>query len=300
MFNRAALARRVFDTIRAARPPRLYLAVDGPRATKPSDTQGCDECHALAEMVDWPCEVYTLFHKQNLGSKIAVPKAISWFFDNEEQGIILEDDCLPSDSFYSYCDELLEKHKRDENVMVIAGTNFNISAMHTNFRYYYSNYSITWGWATWRRAWKNEWPDRIPADASAYGFLRSTDIGSRIMVTIYWWLIAKFARRYNNWDYKWTFACFRKRGLCCIPSANLISNIGFGPDAVNTWNESDKRANLPVYRVLRSIVSPASVAADWRVDKLLEEKCYQIGILANIRLVVVLLFPRLKTLRRRR
>ena len=106
VFNRPVTTQQVFEAIAAARPPRLYVAADGPRAGRPGETELCAEVRRIATAVDWPCEVRTLFREENLGCRRAVSGGINWFFEQEEEGIIIEDDVLPVPSFFDYCDEL--------------------------------------------------------------------------------------------------------------------------------------------------------------------------------------------------
>ena len=115
---------RVFEAVRSARPPRLYLATDGPRAGREDDVANVLKVRSLVEKVDWPCEVKTLFRENNLGCRAAMSGAIDWFFENEESGIILEDDCLPGMDFFRFCEELLDRYRDDERIMMIGGTNF--------------------------------------------------------------------------------------------------------------------------------------------------------------------------------
>lgn len=154
VFNRPEPTARVFEAIRYARPPRLYVAADGPRVQREGEGELVRRVRQIATTVDWPCSVYTLFREHNLGCKRAVSEAISWFFENEEQGIILEDDCLPNPDFFSFCDVLLERYKDDPRVWMITGNNFQDGQKRGNGSYYFSRYSHIWGWATWRRAWR--------------------------------------------------------------------------------------------------------------------------------------------------
>ena len=121
IFNRPDTTKQVFSAIQKARPPRLYVAADGPRSENPSEATSCELVRSIALNVDWECEVKTLFRDQNLGCRLAVSQAICWFFANEPEGIILEDDCLPSQSFFWFCHELLEEFRYDKQVVAICG-----------------------------------------------------------------------------------------------------------------------------------------------------------------------------------
>ena len=154
IFNRPETTEIVFSVIRKAEPPRLYVAADGPRPDYPNDAESCEIVRAIATDVNWDCKVKTLFRDQNLGCKLAASKAIDWFFEQELEGIILEDDCLPDQSFFWFCQELLGKYRDDTRIMHIGGTNFQFGKERTKYSYYFSRYAHVWGWASWRRAWK--------------------------------------------------------------------------------------------------------------------------------------------------
>ena len=153
VFNRPETTRRVFEAIRTAKPSRLYIAADGPRLEREGERANCEEVRKIALEVDWECDVKTLFRDENLGCKRAVSEGISWFFEHEDEGIILEDDCLPDRSFFSFCKDLLERYRHDTRIMVISGVNFQQGRKRTEYSYYFSIYPHCWGWATWRSAW---------------------------------------------------------------------------------------------------------------------------------------------------
>jgi hypothetical protein len=149
VFNRPDTTSQVFEAIRKARPPKLYVAADGPRLDREGELEKCAQVRAIATAIDWPCELHTLFRDLNQGCKIAVSTAITWFFEHEEQGIILEDDCLPSQSFFLFCQEMLNHYKNDTRVWHVAGVYpFATDSRDCN-AYCFSEYSPIWGWATW-------------------------------------------------------------------------------------------------------------------------------------------------------
>src|SRR4051812_29566436 len=155
IFNRPETTRQVFEAIRTAKPSRLYIAADGPRKNKPGEDQKCQEAREIVKAVDWDCEVKTLFSKENLNCGRGPATAFTWFFEHEEEGIILEDDCLPTQSFFRFCQELLERYRYDYRVMHIGGNNFlNGWQRDQDYSYYFSLSGHIWGWATWRRAWQ--------------------------------------------------------------------------------------------------------------------------------------------------
>jgi len=246
IFNRPETTARVFEKIREARPPRLYIAADGPRPSKQSESELCQKTRAAVGPIDWPCEVKTLFRDQNLGCKEAVASALDWFFGHEEEGVILEDDCLPSPSFFTFCDTLLEYYRTDSRVRHICGCNFQFGQQRGPASYYFSRLTHVWGWASWRRAWhdydknlSNFTPDEI---ANAL-----TNIFDDPFIAERWHHIASELRngRINTWDYQLALINLLQNGLCIIPNSNLITNIGFGPEATHTANGAARYANIP-------------------------------------------------------
>ena len=153
VFNRPEVTARVFEMIRKIKPEKLFIAADGPRDTINNEYENTLLVRKIVENIDWPCLINKRYSEKNLGCKIAVSSAITWFFDNVEEGIILEDDCLPNLSFFYFCRDLLERYKNTDRVKVISGTNFLSTHDKAKYDYYFSNFPQIWGWATWKRAW---------------------------------------------------------------------------------------------------------------------------------------------------
>jgi hypothetical protein len=235
IFNRPKTTQRVFDVIRQAKPPLLFVAADGPRNDRPCDVGRCEKTRQVIETVDWECEVVTLYREKNLGCRKAVSSAIDWFFENVKEGIVLEDDCLPSLSFFFYCQELLEHYRDDMRVMQICGSNVLNKWDRNGRSYFFSNYGPVWGWASWRRAW-----DYYDVDMKLWSEIREKKIyedfclSSQEAVYRLDLYDMVFSGRIDTWDYQWGFAKMLRSGLSIIPADNLISNIGFGPDATHT------------------------------------------------------------------
>lgn len=267
VFNRPTTTRRVFEAIRMARPSRLYIAADGPRPNRAGEAERCAEARRIATSVDWPCEVKTLFRESNLGCKMAVSGAISWFFEHEEEGVILEDDCLPHPDFFRFCDELLERCADDERVAVITGNNFQDGQKRGDATYYFSKYNHCWGWATWRRAWKHYQGDIPfwPAWRTSSEWLRLTpDPVERR----YWGKIFEQVRanKIDAWAYPWTASVWFTGGLTATPNVNLVSNIGFGPESTHTASANSPLAKMATY-ALGDITHPRSVVQDIAADR---------------------------------
>lgn len=237
VFNRPEVTAQVFEAIRQARPPRLYVAADGSRSNRPDEAELCSEVRRIATNVDWPCEVKTLFRENNLGCKVGVSSGISWFFDNEEEGIIIEDDCLPSQSFFVFCEALLEKYRHDERVWQICGSAFvaELTSLERDTSYLFSKYGPIWGWASWQRAWKHydpelsNWPQMLQPHwiNSAYG--DTNEIKARLVLGK-----KLYRNEIDTWDYQWGFVKNYQNALSIVPTRNLVVNIGFGLDATHT------------------------------------------------------------------
>ena len=243
IFKRQDTTQRVFERIREARPPKLYIAADGPRPDKEGEAEQCAATRKVVEDVDWPCEVYHLYREKNLGCGAGVSGANTWFFEHEEEGIILEDDILPHLDFFRYCDEMLEKYRDNSKIKCVCGSNAFYDEVNYPYSYYFSHYMMVWGWATWKRTW-NEY-DKSLNSIHRNTFAKKVNAlpvkkGSK-MKALEIYDIMTSDNPIDTWDYQLTFSIWYHDGLTIIPINNLCKNIGFGhPDAVHTLSESDK------------------------------------------------------------
>ena len=250
VFNRPDTTKQVFEAIRQAKPPKLYVAADGQREDKPGEGEKCEQVRRIATQVEWDCEVKTLFREKNLGCRVGVSSAIDWFFENVEEGIILEDDCLPSLSFFWFCEELLERYRGDMRIMAVSGDNFQKAPARNEFSYYFSRFNHCWGWASWRRAWLH-----YEKDMQSWPYIRDNDYMQDILsdktAVKYWGEIFEIAYRnkIDSWAYRWTFSCWMQNGLTVLPNVNLVSNIGFSGDATHTTGEDCAYTKMPVFNL---------------------------------------------------
>ena len=229
IFNRPALTAQVFKRIRAARPRQLFVAADGPRANHLKDKVLCIETRKIVEQIDWDCEVKTFFRTENIGVGRGVSESITWFFDHVEEGIILEDDCVPDMSFFPFCAKMLEKYRNEPQVWQIAGTNYLFGQRPDaySYPYYFSMYNSIWGWATWKRAWQH-FDIHIPTDYQTY---MPIILHERIKnAEMEHWLLKAYQtimdKSVDTWDTQWSYHFNYGQALCVTPVNNLVKNIG--------------------------------------------------------------------------
>jgi hypothetical protein len=265
LFKRPETTRRVFELIRGARPKRLFLIADGPRASE--DRPGCEQARAVVDEVDWPCEVTRDFAADNIGLKHRIPSGIDAAFREVDRAILLEDDCLPHPTFFRYCDELLDRYAEDARVMHIAGSQL-LCLSPADSSYHFSRYVHIWGWATWRRAWRHfdvELRDWHGLDSdSRQARLRS--MFAEESERRHWRYVWDHSREIENWDAQWSYALLAREGLAATPNSNLISNIGFGRDATNAAEDPFGIAARPLEGMSFPLTHPASVERDDAAD----------------------------------
>jgi len=267
IFNRPETTRRVFDEIRKAKPTKLFIAADGTRMNSPDDIENCRKTREIVAGVDWPCEIKKLFREKNLGCKIGVSSAIDWFFEQVSEGIILEDDCLPDQSFFPFCAELLERYRNNERVMMISGDNFQRGIIRGQASYYFSIYNCIWGWATWKRAWSlydvsmKSFPD-FKRNGAIKTILKNRQDQKHWLDM----LDAAYDGKIDTWDRQWTYSIWDHDGMCIVPNANLVTNIGYGDDATHTKTYDKDRADLAT-EPMGALKHPSNVAIDGEADE---------------------------------
>jgi hypothetical protein len=241
IFNRPETTFKVFEQIRSVKPEFLYISADGPRST--DEMRICEIARSVKDKIDWPCQVKLRYSEKNFGCKYGVSAGISWFFEHVEEGIIIEDDCLPDLSFFRYAEELLTKYRGDEKVMQIGASNFQDKNFSIKDSYYFSLYNHIWGWASWRRAWKYYDVDLNTIRIDDFK-LKLNELFERKVDKEFWLEMFKYVKsgNINTWDYQWMFAMWMKDGIAITPIVNLISNIGFGEGSTNTQIGDEKFA----------------------------------------------------------
>ncbi|MCP9820629.1 glycosyltransferase family 2 protein [Synechococcus sp. Cruz-9H2] len=216
--------------------------------------------------IDWPCEVKMLYSEMNQGCRVGVNRAISWFFEHVEEGIILEDDCVPHPDFFPYCAELLERYRDDQRIWCISGNNFQDGQWRGDGSYYFGRIPLIWGWASWRRCWQHYDVDlqRWPAlrDSGLLETIFEDPLERQFWRDIWEHLCSEGVP--DTWDYQWTLTCLRNGGLTSLPNRNLVSNVGFGADATHTTVERDPTA---IAEGLGELVHPSFVLRDAAADR---------------------------------
>ena len=268
-FKRPDTTERVFEAIKRARPSNLYVAVDGAREGVEGEAEKVQRVREITTKIDWPCKLSTLFRSNNLGGPRGCSEAISWFFKHEEQGIVLEDDTLPHEDFFRFCDEILDRYKNENRILSVTGNNFQNGRIWGAGSYYFSKYPLFWGWAAWRRTWRDYdlnipfWPE---FKNSPEWQLTHPDSVERN----YWNTI--FDKVYSgeavHWDYALMANIWFKSGLTVTPNTNLVTNIGFGPDGSNCFDDASPVANVPNSSI-GSLIEPISMNAEVDADRYL-------------------------------
>lgn len=267
IFNRPDTTQRVFEMIKKLRPKQLFVAADGARSDRHGEREKCEVTRAIINQINWECELKLLFREENLGCGKAVSTAISWFFENVEMGIILEDDCLPHYDFFKFCEELLLRYKNNPRVMHIGSTNYQDGNKRGDGSYYFSTNTEIWGWATWKRTWdKYIFSLSSLSKKTIIDTVKSTPIGEDERK--YWISIFLHMKDHpiDTWDYQYVFTIMRNNGLCILPNKNLVSNIGFQNGGTHTTSIDSKYANRQVFPIF-PITHPSSIVLDEDADK---------------------------------
>ena len=272
IFNRPDLTSIVFERIREAQPEKLFVIADGPRPSHPEDISKCVATRDIIDKgVDWPCEVFKNYSEINLGCGKRISSGIDWVFNNVKETIILEDDCLPDISFFDYAENLLIKYEGDARVMHIGGTSWNPPNLAKPDSYFFTCYPISWGWATWKRAWDfydfkmRSWPRNMNKSKIYSPF--SSDIEKNRRRQIW---NQTYEGKIDTWDYQWFYAIRSRKGICISPRKNLIKNIGLRSDGTHTLSDEHPLCNLPVFNADNPLSHPVKIIRNAKADEIYE------------------------------
>lgn len=276
IFNRPDTTEKVFSEIARARPPKLLVVGDGPRANREGEAEKVAAARAIIKRVDWPCEVLTNYSDANLGCKVRVSSGLDWVFEQVPEAIILEDDCLPHPTFFRFCEEMLDRYRDDQRIGMISGDNFQFGYTINDDSYYFSSINHIWGWASWRSRWQHDYDVRMASWPKVRGEGRVTD-----------WTADKSERDsltdifdrvhqgdIDTWDYQWNFSSRLNGRMSIMPNVNLISNIGFGVEATHTTGKSEF-SNIPAVPIKFPLKHPTMFFVSRFLDDIFNKRVAQ-------------------------
>lgn len=278
-FNRPETFRKVFDMVRKARPYKLYLVQDGARENNEEDESKIYACREIAKQVDWDCQVFKNYAEINLGCGARPQSGISWTLTHEDRTIVLEDDCVPDESFFRFCDELLERFKDDYRISYISGLNHFESWDFGNNSYGFTKQGAIWGWATWRRAWQIY---DYSVNSIQDDYLKKQLIYIGMNKRVNDWIKTNQRvlahDKLSYWDTQWGFVKHTQNQLVIVPKTNLIKNIGIGAESTHAQILDGKHVkyvdfnNMPTFSIEFPLIHPRYMICDKMYDDLLQ-KC---------------------------
>lgn len=288
----------VLKKIKEVKPEILYISSNyGKNAAENiiiSDLRGL-----IDREIDWECKVRLLYRDTHLSAKKSIHTAIDWLFENEEMGIILEDDCLPDVSFFDFCQSLLREYRSDQRIWHISGTcTIKRSDLINNDSFYFSNYCHIWGWATWADRWTSYDPELNELDV----FIKNKfiqNIFSSFLLRNFWTenFVKVRADKVDTWDYQWYFSMWVNNGLSIIPTKNLISNIGFGVDGTHTTNPAHPLANLQKYQIEKELIPPKFFLPNRHYDDLNGKNLFNLTHFGFIKKKLLFVMKRIASVR---
>ncbi len=284
IFRRPKETSRVFEVIKKIRPKNLLIVADGPRNN--NEKILCEETRNIVKDIDWPCEILYNYSETNLGCKVRISTGLDWVFKNVDKAIILEDDCVPNETFFPFCENLLEVYKDDSRIMHIGG--INVEQLNTknsldqnntteNPSYYFSNIAQIWGWASWKRAW-----DKYDLKMTDWPGVRGNKVLNKVInnAPVIDYFNYLFERMYkgelNTWDVAWTYTCMKENGLCIVPNKNLISNIGFGEGATHSVSNKGYVGEMKTEDIIFPLVHPNKIEVNKKADEYVYKKVFSI------------------------
>jgi len=268
-YDRPNQMRKLIEALRPIRPSRIYFSVDGPRKHKEGDDEKVLETQRLLSEINWNCDIKTRFLTSNMGCKMAISSAIDWLFENEDYGIILEDDCLPTPEFFEFTTKRLFEHRDEPRIMHISGSSYFMKEPGGSNSYYYSRLPNVWGWATWKRAWKNMQLIDSNLDVNltsnkVHEYFKNKKISN-------WFLrYVKEAKSPNSsvWSTSWTLSIINNQGICISPMGNLVKNIGFHDSATHSTSASFRRYEEFKFGEVSDLPSPKNLEVNEEYDRL--------------------------------
>ena len=275
IFKRPETTEKVFEAIRQAKPPKLLVIADGAHLDKLGEAEKCAATRAIIDRVDWDCEVLKNYSEINLGCAKRVASGLDWVFENFEEAIILEDDCVPHPTFFRFCEELLERYRYDDRIVAISGQNVQFGRRRTEYSYYFSRYNHCWGWASWRRAWQYfDFDMKLWPEIKARNFLSDILVDPKAVKDWSRIFQSTYDGHVDSWANRWTFACWIQSGLSILANVNLVSNIGFGTESTNTGNRRSRYNNMLTEAIEFPLKHPPFIIRDAQADNFTQNTLY--------------------------
>ena len=282
IFKRPDTTKQVFEAIRQAKPSKLFVIADGPRADRPGEAEKCAAARAVIDRVDWDCEVIKNYSDVNLGCGKRVASGLDWVFEQVEEAIILEDDCVPDPTFFQFCEELLEKYRYDSRVFTVSAQGFAKGYHREDYSYYFSRYTHSWGWATWKRSWQF-----FDLEMRHWKVIQEQKILNNVLEdhdAVKDWtniLEATYNKEIDTWDYQWMLSCWLQSGLSIHPISNLVSNIGFEGDATHLIDS--KFLAMRCQSISFPLLHPPFIIRDVKADRYLQRRLFRASFLDKLR-----------------
>jgi len=287
IFNRLDTTQKVFKSIREYKPEKFFIAADGPRSDIEGEKEKCEHVRKwVLDNIDWNCDLETLFHDENIGCGLGPSTAITWFFEHVDEGIILEDDCVPHPDLFNFYEQLLPYYRNDNRISILSGCNFDVDKKAgTSDSYFYSVFPYTWAWATWKRSWKG-FDYNLVSWRSENQKKMLTHVFKEKKYYLAWKKI--FDGLSNDipkqiWDYQFFYQCFKRKQLSVVPAVNLVTNIGTGEMATHTRAENNPKMNLKTEPMEFPLKHPVNFNRNYKYDIFLQELNY--GVVEQISLI---------------
>jgi len=272
IYHRPDLTKNLVNNLRSVKPKNIYVVADGPKT--PQDKVACDYARDMIKEIDWPCQIHKIYARVNMGLRKRVVSGLDTVFKKEKWAIILEDDLVIDPSFFPYCEQLLKKYAKNDQIISISGNNFQFGKNEIKKSYYFSRYVHSWGWATWKRAW-----DLYDDNLTDWTKLRqnnwlNTTLSSRVLA-LYWTMIFDMvsAGQVDSWAYRWTYSALKNTKLTIIPDRNLVSNIGYGTKATHTTRKS-RVMGMETSKMIFPLKHPRRVQRNINADRQTEMVAY--------------------------
>jgi len=290
-YKKIKTLRKVIQSIKKIKPRVLYINSDGPKNNEPQEVIAVNKIRTLLDNFNFNCRVVKKYNQENLGLRDSVISAVTWFFKNEKFGIILEDDCLPSKSFYHYCQENLIYYQNNKRIMNIGGVNFlsgikNLNYEEKNTSYFFTKSPMIWGWATWRDRWRyfdknmTRWKNIYKSERKLKKLFNdkySTQLYPERINAVY-------NKKDSSWAYTWDYTLRIMNGLNITPKVNLVSNIGFDEHPTHKTPEYKIFNNLRRFNI-KKIIHPNKIFHNKNAD----ENLSRIFLVKNLKTIIFLI-----------